>query len=144
MTEINDTDICRYCGRVPFEYCKVIMSSGEIHVTKRCRWCKSQIGQYVGKKLITGIDIDTLPVFADYSLNNEPCAVCGARGTELHHWAPKELFPDDFEQWPKAYLCPKHHQEWHNRITIPYRTLRRKMEKINGQDNIRSRPELSR
>jgi len=93
----DDVAICRYCGRVPFEYCKVIMSSSEIHITRRCHWCKSQIGQWVSKKLLNGIDLDTLPILADYQLNNEPCAVCGALGTELHHWAPKELFPDDYE-----------------------------------------------
>ena len=136
----DDVAICRYCGRVPFEYCKVIMSSSEIHITRRCHWCKSQIGQWVSKKLLNGIDLDTLPILADYQLNNEPCAVCGALGTELHHWAPKELFPDDYEKWPKAYLCPKHHQEWHIRITIPFRALRRESEKLNNKNNLMIKP----
>ena len=137
-------DNCRYCGRTTFEYCKVVMGSGKIHIARRCRLCKSQIGQWVSKKLLKGIDLDTLPLLADYRLNNEPCAVCGVLGTELHHWAPKELFPDDFEKWPQSWLCPTHHQEWHNRITIPFRTLKRRLEKINGQFNAEPSPAISR
>lgn len=69
--------------------------------------------------------MENLTASADYSLNNPPCKRCGAIGTELHHWAPKELF-EDAEQWPQDYLCPGCHDRWHKTITIPFRTLRRR------------------
>jgi len=45
------------------------------------------------------------------------CAVCGMRGAELHHWAPKYLFSSESESWPKDYLCKKHHDQWHLKLT---------------------------
>lgn len=105
---------------------KTIMASGRFHVWERCLDCGQNANgpsQYLGQR---DIDTDNLPTFADYSDQGEPCAVCGAVGTELHHWGPAEHFPETFEQWPKSYLCPQHHQEWHNKLTIPLRALRRK------------------
>lgn len=53
-----------------------------------------------------------MPAFCDR------CAKCGARGVELHHWAPKGVFGDDeAEGWPKDYLCKACHDEWHLRVT---------------------------
>lgn len=60
-----------------------------------------------------------IPVWSDYT--GERCAVCGAIGGELHHWAPEALadkFPE-WNSWPAAYLCRKHHREWHEVVT-PY------------------------
>jgi len=48
------------------------------------------------------------------------CAVCHARGGELHHWAPQSLadyFGDDWSDWPQVYLCRKHHRQWHEIVT---------------------------
>ena len=39
--------------------------------------------------------------------------VCGAEGAELHHWAPKEVFGQEANAWPTAFLCVACHQEWH-------------------------------
>jgi transcription elongation factor Elf1 len=59
-------------------------------------------------------EIDGLPVIRpDYSLR---CAVCGARGVEEHHWAPQAMF-DNPNEWPRDYLCKKHHDEWHLKVT---------------------------
>jgi hypothetical protein len=44
------------------------------------------------------------------------CAVCGVEGAENHHFAPSEVFGDQAHAWPTAYLCVKHHREWHNRM----------------------------
>jgi hypothetical protein len=56
--------------------------------------------------------------------------------TELHHWGPKELFPETFEFWPKSYLCDDHHREWHDTITNPFTHLIKQQEKNgNGQPN---------
>lgn len=46
------------------------------------------------------------------------CAVCGSRGAERHHWAPKAIFgTNECEQWPKDYLCKKCHDKWHKLVT---------------------------
>jgi hypothetical protein len=47
---------------------------------------------------------------------SQACAVkgCSQPGEDLHHWAPKCLFGSDLaDLWPKSYLCPSHHSEWH-------------------------------
>lgn len=109
------------------EITKTVMSSGAFHITV------SSNGHYlknVSKDNIPLEILNSLSVGADYSLNNPPCKRCGAIGTELHHWAPKELF-EDAEEWPTAYLCPKHHQEWHNKVTNKLRTLQRREERTN-------------
>lgn len=122
------------------------MASGEVHIAFRCKTCHKNMnlkGQWVSKKLLEtmNIAIESLPVFDDYSRNNPPCAVCGKNGTELHHFAPKELFPETFEQWPKAYLCDACHHEWHNKITNPLRKYRnRERKQDNGQSDATTRP----
>ena len=136
---------CRHHGQT--ELGKTIMASGAFHVWRRCIHCLENVskpGPWLSLKAIGPIDIESLPIFDDYRLNNPPCAVCGAIGTEEHHFAPKELFPETFERWPKAYLCKLCHQEWHNTITIPLRKLRnRERKKDNGQSNASIRPDLS-
>lgn len=57
-----------------------------------------------------------LPVFEDRRRDRPPCQVCGEWGTEIHHWAPKELFGDEADLWPTAYLCPPCHGRWHVEI----------------------------
>lgn len=69
--------------------------------------------------------LERLTIADDYRSYDNPCAVCGNPETELHHWAPREFFPETCELWPISYLCKQHHQEWHSRITTPFRKLRR-------------------
>jgi hypothetical protein len=38
---------------------------------------------------------------------------CQGTDIQLHHWAPKCLFGDEAELWPKSYLCRDHHNMWH-------------------------------
>jgi hypothetical protein len=42
---------------------------------------------------------------------------CQGTDIQLHHWAPKCLFGDEAELWPKSYLCRDHHNMWHTGIT---------------------------
>lgn len=64
------------------------------------------------------IDIDTLPTIERFPNNPLPvCVVCGKSGAELHHFAPKHIFDGESENWPTAYLCDKHHREWHTKVT---------------------------
>lgn len=45
------------------------------------------------------------------------CVVCGDRATENHHWAPRGIFGKECEKWPQDWLCKRHHDEWHQRVT---------------------------
>lgn len=119
---------------------KTIKSDGDFHIRVEKR--NGQYIKFLSQKHLPSEVLESITVGDDYSLNNPPCKRCGERGTQLHHWAPKELF-EDAEDWPQDYLCKKHHQEWHDTITNPFRTLKRKMEKINGQSNVEPRPTVS-
>lgn len=61
--------------------------------------------------------LDALEVLMPESIESR-CAVCKSRNVELHHWAPKQLFGDDAERWPKDYLCIPCHNEWHKRMKL--------------------------
>ncbi len=63
-----------------------------------------------------GYDPNDLPVVKNYSGSNL-CAVCGSPFAEYHHWAPHHLFGDEADKWPAAYLCKKHHEQWHALVT---------------------------
>jgi hypothetical protein len=69
------------------------------------------------------IEIDDLPVIDNFS-GREVCAVCGSPFTERHHWAPRYLFSDDCERWPKDYLCKEHHDLWHQTVTPKMRGVK--------------------
>lgn len=45
------------------------------------------------------------------------CSRCGKRGAEVHHWAPRKIFGDDCEKWPKDTLCVDCHKLWHKLVT---------------------------
>lgn len=109
------------------------MQSGEYHIMARCSFCHSKIGQWISKDKLPGDILASLPIFESYLDYELPCEVCGEYGVQLHHWAPREFFPDTCEQWPKSYLCPKCHQEWHNIITIPLHKLLKEANR-NGSD----------
>ena len=96
------------------ELYRQINSSGAKVIVERCPICRRapNIKQaFISKK---GLDWDALPLFEDYSLHAEPCAVRGClnKGTEYHHFSPRHLF-DDADDWPTAYLCKVHHTMWH-------------------------------
>lgn len=74
-------------------------------------------GAFIPHELVRKkVDPDELPVIENYS-GYELCAVCGSPFTELNHWAPRHLFGDECELWPKDYLCKKHHDQWHALVT---------------------------
>lgn len=84
-------------------------------------WCvahNGKAGPYITHDKIkaAGIEINELPIIENYS-DQEQCIVCGALGAELHHWAPKHLFGDNAEAYPKSFLCHHHHMQWHDLMT---------------------------
>jgi hypothetical protein len=64
---------------------------------------------------LTPEQIESLPIIMPDASNR--CVRCGDRESELHHWAPKEIFgKDEAEGWPKDYLCVPCHLQWHDTI----------------------------
>lgn len=43
-------------------------------------------------------------------------ATCTSEETEYHHFAPRNTFLLDADDWPILPLCPAHHREWHQRM----------------------------
>lgn len=95
------------------ETVRIIVRNGDSHLYDRCELCEARLtpnlphGEY---------DLGRVPVIADYSMQAPPCRVCGKRGVELHHWAPKALFGDEAEVWPQDFLCRACHTRWHQTI----------------------------
>ncbi len=93
------------------ELVRTIGANGKSFAWERCAACQKNMNG-VGVWLPhLGRDVDTLPVANDYS--DTYCAVCSAKGAELHHWAPKALFGAESDLWPTAMLCPNCHERWH-------------------------------
>lgn len=125
MNELNEL---RHHGHI--ELTKTVRADGGYHVSIKHNGQHIKGHPFFSQKSIPSEIFDGLTVEDDYSEHNPKCVRCGARGTQLHHWAPKELF-EDAEQWPQSYLCRLHHQEWHDKVTTKLRTLRRREERTN-------------
>lgn len=67
------------------------------------------------KSYLTPEQIEALPILLPDCVNR--CACCGQRNTDVHHWAPRALFGDECEKWPKDNLCPDCHKQWHRIVT---------------------------
>jgi hypothetical protein len=121
---------CKRCGidQRPNLH-KVIGQNGGEKFTWVCSSCKRQgcfsDGKpgskpfYIPNQIIlanfTREQIDALSVIMPDAINR--CVRCGNRKSELHHWAPKEIFgKDEAESWPKDHLCVPCHLLWHDTI----------------------------
>ena len=105
-TELSKLKKCNNHPSPEIEISKIIRADGGFHIQASCPGCRANLkanGQWVSHKNIPGELLTSLPTLDDYSTNNPSCVVCKARGTQLHHWAPKELFGEaEAERWPKA------------------------------------------
>lgn len=86
--------------------------NASVEIRDVCRDCG---GAWGGLKLVDNPDWRTLPVWKDNLGEAIPCARCGTRETEQHHWAPRAMF-DDADQWPMSPLCVACHTRWHRTI----------------------------
>lgn len=113
---------CERCGQMRnARLSRNIIANGTSQVYWYCITGKHPIkknGYYIPHEKIKSIhiDVNNLPVIENYS-DSELCAVCQSPYAELHHTAPRHLFGDDCEAWPKYYLCPTHHAHWHKLVT---------------------------
>ena len=84
-------------------------SNGDQQPAKRCLFCGAVSACGPVRR---GDPIDDW-CLRDNVDRSEPCARCGSTdGTELHHWAPRNTFPDA-NAWPTSYLCRDCHHAWH-------------------------------
>jgi hypothetical protein len=60
-------------------------------------------------------DLDDLPLVEGERAVYAPCVVvgCEADGYHRHHFAPRNVFGQEAEDWPTAPLCVYHHNKWH-------------------------------
>lgn len=96
-------------------YVRIVGVNGADFVMEKCALCFIKLRrEWVPHSEIfrTGLTITDLPIVEDRRLDVPPCRRCGQRGTELHHFAPKELF-DDHDLWPMDWLCQSCHVRWH-------------------------------
>lgn len=118
---------CRRCGGNDIKLRRQIKANGSVAIGWWClechRWAipggawlkHSEVEAHL---LPFKSKIEDIPVAEDYS-QDHPCVICGEPG-EWHHFAPQawaEEFGDDWRLWPGAYLCIKHHQQWHRIVT---------------------------
>jgi len=105
---------CKNCNINCILY-KQINASGAVVVVERCPDCGRNPNK--GHPFLPKAEgWESLPLFEDYSIGAEPCAVRGCTniGTEYHHFSPRHIF-EDADDWPTGYLCKEHHKEWHKR-----------------------------
>lgn len=111
-------DRCLVCGRSErLTFGKQYNRSGSMVVICLCGYCGNHVdpkNPFYNKKMF---DLDALTVLVDLRDSGEPCAICGKKETEYHHFAPRHLFGDDADNWPTAWLCKDHHKEWHDKVT---------------------------
>lgn len=98
------------CDHMRMEIVQTIKMNGDRQFWRKCLECNRLFG---GIKHIDVPDHGVARIDRDERLMVPPCVVCGVRGVELHHWAPRALFPGEYEVWPTSYLCRACHSRWH-------------------------------
>lgn len=103
------------CNGHTYERVRIVGGNGDSFVFERCDRCfiRRDGPTWISHQ---GLDLDLIPVIEDRRFEVPPCRRCGARGTELHHWAPRALF-EDADIWPQDWLCRPCHTEWHQTMT---------------------------
>lgn len=115
---------CQRCARVTRQEisCRVAANGAE-HFGWWCLECKwwtesKNGGFWIPKETLiaNGVDLSVMRVVE--RMEQHRCVVCGARGTEEHHWAPQAIFGKEVaDRWPKDFLCKQCHDEWHRLVT---------------------------
>jgi hypothetical protein len=95
------------------------LASGATVYPWYCTRCLATTTIYAKKEVAlrqSGV-IDVLTATQRKGATRPPCEVCGAGGTELHHWAPRALFGEECDAWPRSWLCRGCHLRWHQLVT---------------------------
>lgn len=104
------------------------MQSGAIAIAAYCLSCGRVATKdaYIPKRRFSLAQIDEMAIEHDYSNSALVCCVegCTNHDVEWHHFAPKGIFGEDAEKWPKAWVCKAHHDDWHKRTKTGAWTVR--------------------
>lgn len=105
---------CQKCGAIDWRIDCVENKAGHKTHPLICKQCGYKTCVYVPKNIVETHAI-SVGVQLSYETPKDArtCDVCGEVGAEEHHWAPRYLFGDDCEKWPKGFLCQKCHSLWH-------------------------------
>ena len=130
---IKDRD-CLRCKKITTQEIHMHISrSGAEGFAWRCQTCRFWTAKKGGGIWIPveelrsfKVEIEALPVICDLG---ERCAVCGKRGTELHHWFPQAINQELADKFPKDWLCVEHHREWHDALQAAGLILRRTVDR---------------
>lgn len=103
----------------------VICSNGARQYKLRCVVCKTTGGPLPTKLLQAwGYDVGNVEWEQHNAprVNYAPCSYsgCTVTPTEYHHFAPRNTFHGDADNWPVLPLCRPHHESWH-RLMDGYR-----------------------
>jgi hypothetical protein len=97
-----------------------IAGNGSYQVRPWCdecgRWATGSVPQAMLRS--RGIQPRDLPVVDDARGTIGRCSFrgCDREAVEDHHFAPRAIFGDTADDWPRALLCVEHHVEWHRRM----------------------------
>jgi hypothetical protein len=90
----------------------VIAADGRETGRLACTLCDTLL-EHCAPPLRTNGRVIDLRVDGEGFTLSPPCEHCGSSGgSQLHHWAPRALFPDA-DRWPTGWLCSACHSHWH-------------------------------
>lgn len=104
------------CAHQYYTLVRIRIASGAEQIRQCCQDCAEVFGPAQARSRFNPEYLEDLPVVESWTHTRPPCVVCGARGTEEHHWAPRALFGEEAYVWPTAWLCPACHTRWHQTI----------------------------
>ena len=99
-------------------YREVVQGNGARMIRVACGACEKKIGFLpfdVWRRWVASGAMLTLPSIVHDPREHEPCSYSGCTNmpTEYHHFAPRNTFGDDADNWVCGYLCRPHHRQWH-------------------------------
>lgn len=100
---------CGENGHGPMMMGRLITRSGVIRAIRFCRLCFDTDSNQVKMPY----NSTRLLIIRDNRDPDDICEVCGRLGTEVHHWAPREIFGLASYRWPTSKLCTTCHRKWH-------------------------------
>lgn len=104
----------------------VITSNGMIQYRTRCTICQRDTSAVLPSKVAKMLVAQGRQF--EWTRTNPPRDLpkcvhrkCEEKAEEWHHFAPRNTFGVDADDWPVEPLCRTHHREWHDRMD-GYRT----------------------
>ncbi|HLS01784.1 MAG TPA: hypothetical protein VK054_07385, partial [Beutenbergiaceae bacterium] len=134
LTTVSGRRICPYThtqsrnklwrrGTAPERVMLVTQRNGVTVRKLQCIACK-HVSSALPNALVNKWDLPEPSAARDNRDTLEPCCVvgCGLPETEQHHFAPRNIFGAEADNWPVLPLCRNHHAEWHDRMDGYQRT----------------------